>query len=172
VFLLGMVPWLLLRRRSLPRTKGRADGLSVWVAVGSFLVVGTLGGAILHPGKIPWGIAHSAIFPTAILLVGLAWGLLSRAPLWAALAVCCGMAVEFLAMFWWHWWLLFHDPEVLQPGAGEKGPREAWEPLLNQLLGRGEWLFLAGAVAVQAALIVLLWLSVRRRAEPVPEESQ
>jgi hypothetical protein len=83
--------------------------------------------------------------------------------------VGCGMVLEFLLMFWSHWWLLFHNPEVLEPGSGAEGPRETWVPLLNEALGGADRLFLAGAVLVQAALVVLLLRSLRRPPETAAE---
>jgi hypothetical protein len=172
-FLLGVGPWLLLRGRSLPRTKGRPGGFAVWFALGSFLLVGTLGGALLHPGKIPWGIAHSAIFPTTLVLVGLAWGLLSRAPRWAALVVCCGMVVEFALMFWSHLWLLFHDPGILEPGSTTDAVYDPDVTALNQALGRGDRVFLVAAIIIQAVLIALLLMRVVNQGRgPVGPESQ
>jgi hypothetical protein len=162
VFLLAAA-WRRLRYGpSRPATKPAAGGWSAWGAVWLFLSLGTLGAAFLHPGKIPWGIAHSAAFPGALVLTALAWGVLSRARPAVAALVCVGMVLEFLLMFWSHWWLLWHDPEVLQPGASTVGPRETWEPLLNEVLGSADRLFLAGAVAVQAALVVPLFRSLRR----------
>jgi hypothetical protein len=139
---------------ALPATKTGPVGWAVWL----FLIVGTLGGAFLHPGKIPWGIAHSAVFPSAIVLVALAWGVLSRAPRTTALLVCGGMVLEFVLMFWLHRWLLFHDPEVLEPGAAEEGLREPAVTMLNEVLGRADVAFLIGAVVVQVALIGLLFM--------------
>jgi hypothetical protein len=171
-FLLVAAVRRLRRGPALPASKTEPAGRAAWSAVWLFLIGGSLGGAFLHPGKIPWGIAHSAVFPSALVLAALAWGLLSRASAKAALLVCCGMALEFVLMFWSHLWLLWHDPEILQPGSGEKGPRETWVQLLNETLGSWDRLFLGGAIIVQAALIVLLLLSFRRRAEPVVEETR
>jgi hypothetical protein len=109
------------------------------------------------------------VFPSAVVLAALAWGLLSRAGRIAATLVCCGMALEFALMFWSHWWLLFHDPEILEPHSGAEGPRESAVRMLNETLGTADWLFLVGAVVVQAALIVLLLWSVRRPAETSAE---
>jgi hypothetical protein len=139
----------------------------VWAAVWLFLFVGTLAAAFLHPGKIPWGIAHSAAFPSAVVLAALAWGLLSRAGPTTAAFVSGGMVLEFLLMFWSHWWLLFHDPEVLEPGSGVIGPREPDVQMLNESLGSGDLLFLAAAVIIQVVLIVLLFRLVLS-----PRESQ
>jgi hypothetical protein len=170
-FLLIVALRRLRRGPALSAGKAERAGWAAWSAVWLFLLGGTLGGAFLHPGKIPWGIAHSAVFPSAIVLTALAWGLLSRASRTATLLVCCGMTLEFLLMFWSHWWLLFHDPDVLQPGSGEKGPRETWVPLLNEVLGSADRVFLVGAILVQAALILLLLRHVRQPAGAVSEET-
>jgi hypothetical protein len=170
-FLLAAGVGRLWRGPALSATKPGPAGRVVWSAVWLSLIGGTLGGAFLHPGMIPWGIAHSAVFPSAIILTALAWGLLSRASRTTALVVSCGMALEFLLMFWSHRWLLFHDPEVLEPKCG-KGPHETLVPLLNETLGRGELVFLAGAILVQATLIVLLLLSCRRPTGTVAGEAK
>jgi hypothetical protein len=162
VFLAAALARRLLGGRPLPATKEPADGPAVWSAVWTCLVVGTLGGAFLHPGKISWGIAHSAVFPTTVVLTGLAWGVLSRARPTAAVLVGCGMVLEFLLMFWSHWWLLFHHPTVLAPESGARGVHETWAPLLNEALGDADRLFLAGAVLIQATLIVLLLRALRQ----------
>ncbi len=121
-----------------------------------FLVLGTLGGAFLHPGHIPWGIAHSAVFPSAVILAALGWGVLSRASPRIRVLVVAGMAVEFLLMFWGHWWYLFHNPEILEDGAGERGIRSQTVRFLNECLGNADVFFLIGAIAVQALLVGLL----------------
>jgi hypothetical protein len=169
VFILVAAVRRLFRGPALPATKVPSDGPVVWSAVWLFLLLGTLGGALLHPGKIPWGIAHSAVFPSALVLAALAWGLLSRARPTVAVLVCCGMVAEFLLMFWSHWWLLLTNPEILQPGSGIKGPWETWVLLWNEVLWHGDLVFLEGAVLVQLALVVLLFLAVRRSPEVAPE---
>jgi Dolichyl-phosphate-mannose-protein mannosyltransferase len=151
-------------------TKERSDGRAIWVAVWLSLLGGTLGGAFLHPGKIPWGIAHSAVFPTALVLVGLAWGLLSRARPAIAALVCGGMFLEFVLMFWSHWWLVFNNPFIIDPNADS--PRTDWVVMLNEALGRAEWIFVVGAALVQAALVGLLLLSCRRPNQVIAEDTQ
>jgi hypothetical protein len=155
------------RRESIlaPLAPAPADS-AVWSAVWFFLVGGTLGSAFLHPGRIAHGIAHSAAFPSALVLAALAWGLLSRARTTVAVLVGCGMVLEFVLMFWSHWWLLLHNSDVLEPGSGVDGPREALVPLWNEILGRADSFFLAGAILVQALLIVLLLRSLHRQMEP------
>ncbi len=133
---------------------GKPDRASVWLALVLFLGIGTLGGAFLHPGHIPWGIAHSAVFPSAVILAALGWGVLSLASPRIRVVVVMGMAVEFLVMFWWHWWLLFHNPEILQPEV--EGIRPDSVHLLNECLGNAEVVFLVGAIVVQAVLVALL----------------
>jgi hypothetical protein len=170
IFLLAAAARRLRSGPTLLLAKTASAGRAAWSAVWLFLIGGTLGGAFLHPGKIPWGIAHSAVFPSAVVLAALAWGLLSRASRRTGLLVCCGMALEFVLMFWSHLWLLFHDPNVLEPGSAEDGVHERAVRMLNELLAGGAWAFLAGAILVEATLIVLLLLSFRRTAEVAPEE--
>jgi hypothetical protein len=144
-------------------------GASPWTAVWLFVVVGTLGAAFLHPGKIPWGIAHSAAFPTALLLAALGWGVLSRAGPVTGAVVCCDMAAEFFLMFWSYWWLLVRDPGVLEDLPGNAAYVENFD-FLNGHLGWGQYLFLAGALAIQVALRALLVRSWRGKASPVARE--
>jgi hypothetical protein len=130
--------------------------LAQWTAVGLFAVLGTLGAAVLHPGKIPWGIAHSACFPSVVLLIALGWGILSRtSPRWIAL-VGAGMVTEFLLMFWSHWWFLTHAPEILEDLPGNASYKSATVVFLNDRLGSGQYLFLGGAALVQLTLCLLL----------------
>ena len=158
VFLIAAGIWRITRHRfasaEVAATKPAPD--TSWLAVFVFLVLGTLGGAFLHPGHIPWGIAHSAVFPSAVILAALGWGVLSWASPRIRILVVVGMAVEFLVMFWWHWWLLFHDPEILEAGAAERGIRPTSVHLLNECLGNADVVFLIGAIAVQALLVGLL----------------
>src|SRR5262249_9885352 len=90
-----------------------ATGILRWLAVVLFGLCGAAGAAVLHPGKIDHGIAHSACFPTVILVVALAWGILSRADPVFALPFVVGMLAEFLLMFWSHVWLAVHMPQTL-----------------------------------------------------------
>jgi hypothetical protein len=136
-------------------------GRQEWLAVVLFLILGTLGAAVVHPETVIHGIAHAACFPTAILLAALGWGLLSRARRqWAALVVA-GMVAEFLVMFWSHWWLLVTWPEILErlPGnADYKMDADGNQVVffLNERLGSGQYVFLAGAVLIQVVLCLLL----------------
>jgi len=135
---------------------GHSNTCNVRSAIWFFLILGTLGAAILHPGKIWWGIAHSAAFPTAILIVALGWGALSNADARTGRLVCTGIVLEFLAMFWSHWWFLTHRPDVLETLPGNEEYKEKGIALLNDLVGDWQYLFLAGAVVIQAILVVLL----------------
>jgi 4-amino-4-deoxy-L-arabinose transferase-like glycosyltransferase len=154
---------------ALPPAKTEPAGPVLWSAVWLFLVGGTLGAAFLHPGKIPWGIAHSAAFPSAVVLTALAWGLLSRARRAAVALVCCGMVLEFVLMFWSHWWLLNRFPEVLEGLPGNASYKDQTVVFLNDRIGEGQYAFLIAAALVQAALIGLLFLSPRWRAETAGE---
>jgi hypothetical protein len=163
---LGVSIWGYLRagQQSAPAADApvpRGAGRRAWVAVVFFLLLGTLGAAVLHPETIIHGIAHAACFPAAILLAALGWGVLSRArPRWAV-PVCAGMAAEFLVMFWSHWWLLGNSPEILEPLPGNadyKADSHGTQFLffLNERLGDWQYVFLAGAVVIQLLLCVLL----------------
>jgi hypothetical protein len=77
-------------------------GQPEWSAVWAFALLGGAGAAALHPLRSANGVAHSALFPTAVLLLVLAWGVLSRARRLTRVIVCGGMVAEFLLMFWSH----------------------------------------------------------------------
>jgi hypothetical protein len=157
-----------------PPAAAPGPGRRVWVAVLFFLVLGTLGAAVAHSEMVSHGIAHAACFPAAILLAALGWGLLSRTRRsWAAL-VCCGIVAEFLVMFWSHWWLLRNRPEILEglPGnADYKFDARHVQTVffLNERLGAGQYVFLAGAILIQLTLCGLLVRYVLRN--PVPSSA-
>jgi hypothetical protein len=115
-----------------------------WSAVWFFAILGGLGAAALHPGKIGHGIAHSACYPTTIVLVALAWGLLSRAPRRWAAVVSAGIVAEFLLMYWSHCWLAVTDPVVLDSWmANASYKREAGAVFLNDRLDAAAWVFVS-----------------------------
>jgi hypothetical protein len=159
--------WLgarLLRTSTAARSRCRPH----WVAVWLFVVVGSLGATALHPARIGHGVAHSACFPTAAVLAGLAWGLLSRASRRTAALVCAGMVGEFVLMFWSHCWVAAADPRVLDPDLANFGYKDdAGLLFLNDRLGAAAPVAIAAAIAVQAALAgcLVLWLRGRRRGE-------
>jgi hypothetical protein len=179
-----------LRRRSVKevvsKPRPRAATGFEFSAVWFFAILGGLGAAALHPGVINHGVAHSACFPTAIVLTALAWGLLSRAPpRWVAV-VSAGIVAEFLLMYWSHCWLAVADPMVLDPYmANLSYKREAGVVFLNDRLnpegwvftseehgrlGAWPWGFVAATAAVQLALIgsLLLWLGEQEEEGPSP----
>ena len=145
-----------------------------WSATWAFALLGAVGAAALHPKTYTHGIAHAALFPSVVVLAALAWGRLSRAARpWAAV-VCAGMVLEFAAMFWSHVWLtaqpLLLDPQNLN----------VWEKSEHHLVFLADWLagvrpaVIAGTVAVQGALLILLARRVAaadrpgaRKAEPL-----
>jgi len=134
---------------------------SAWparLAVGLFLVIGWFGAAFLHPGKLSHGIAHSAGFPTVLVLLAVGWGLLSRAPRWITALVVAGMVIEFLLMFWSHWWFLTHDPAVLErlPGNAAYKPDPVPVVFLNERISDGQNIFPAGLIVIQLGLVCLL----------------
>jgi hypothetical protein len=149
-----------------PPEEGRSGdaGWREWTAVWLFVGLGVLGAAVLHPGKMDHGIAHAAFVPAVVLLAALGWGVLSRANRWVAAAVCAGMVAEFVLMFWSHWWFLTRAPEVLEELPGNQFYKEdAGVVFLNDWLGDGQYVFLAGAAVIQVALVVVLFRVVLRR---------
>jgi hypothetical protein len=162
VFLIGLLVAIALHRLGRPAVAAWR-GSPVWAAVWLFLVLGTLGAAVLHPGKILHGIAHAACFPSAVLLAALGWGVLSRASRRWAAVTCAGMVAEFLLMFWSHWWLLTRLPEVLEELPGNEAYKDETVVFLNDRLGAGQYAFLAGAVVIQLLLVALLGRFLREK---------
>jgi hypothetical protein len=149
---------LYKRRRgykSMVTSQPASDRRVRW-AVWLFIGLGAAGAAFLHPGKMWWGIAHSAAFPSAIVLVALGWGVLSHANRRAGMIVSAGIVLEFLAMFWSHWWFLTHRPDVLEPLPGNESYKKIGLVFLNDAIGAGQYGFLASVLAVQAILCLLL----------------
>jgi hypothetical protein len=133
-----------------------------WSAAWCFALLGYLGAAVLHPGKIAHGIAHSAAFPTAIVLVALGWGVLSRAPRRLAALVCAGIVAEFLLMYWSHCWVAVHVPEVLDTSlANQSYKPDAGAIFLRDRLDGNAWVLVAAAAAVQLVLCASLFRWVR-----------
>jgi hypothetical protein len=159
VLLAGLLALILLR--DLRQWALPAGRWPEWQAVCLFLALGTLGAAVLHPGKILHGIAHSACFPSALLLAALGWGVLSRATPRAAAVVCTGIVAEFQLMFWSHWWFLTHLPEVLEELPGNDLYKDPGVVFLNDGLGAGQYVFLGAAVLVQLLLCALLVRELR-----------
>jgi hypothetical protein len=127
--------------------------------VAAFAVGGTLLGSLLHPARVTHGIAHAALFTSAVLLAVLGWGVLSRAPRWAAVLVCGGMVVEFLAMFWSHVRLLRDPPRIDPYWINTEIKRVEGLAFLADVLGVGAW----PAAAVQLVLLAaLVWVVTRR----------
>ncbi len=138
-----------------------------WSAVWLCAVCGWFGAAFLHPGIMNHGIAHSAAFPTVVLVVGLAWGVLSRRSPAVGIAVSTGIVAEFLAMFWSHVWLLNFRPEVLEELPGNESYKESANIyFLNDMLGYGALAFVAALAVMQAVLIGQL-LRYWRKLDPV-----
>ncbi len=125
------------------------------VVIALFAGLGYAGAAFLHPGIMDHGIAHSAAFPTAVLLTALAWGVLSRASVTTGLLVSAGIVAEFLFLFWSHCWLLARAPEVLEGLPGNAVYKEESRLVfLNDLLGQGQFVAVAATLAIQAVLIM------------------
>jgi hypothetical protein len=139
---------------------------ATWAAVWLFGLIGYAGAALLHPSIFGHGIAHSAAFPTAILIAGLAWGVLSRSNRWIAAIVCTAIVAEFLLVFWSHWWLLVYRPEVLEDLPGNAALKGDTILFLSERLPDAQWLFLGGIALVQVVLCVLTALACPIRAGP------
>ena len=163
LYLLARTVWCVARGSAFNQMK--ALSRPQWNAVWAFALVGGLGAAALHPLRSANGVAHSAMFPTTVLLVVLAWGALRQAPRPVRVLVGAGMVAEFLAMFWWHiFWL---DPVLF----------DAYNPAIkvdNHLVFLKDCLgpLPVGAVAALQALLVGLLIRglATRPAEP-PETS-
>jgi hypothetical protein len=139
------------------RTAGIVLARPEWNAVWAFALIGGVGAALLHPLRSINGVAHSAIFATSVLLVVLAWGLLSRAGGRVRAVVCAGMVVEFLVMFWTYVPLSYADPLLLDPyGINADIKRREHLVFLSDCLGSAWTFAVVAAAAVQLALVILL----------------
>ncbi len=173
-WLWGFGVWYVRRRRgrltggqplSGLKTKGVAETASrtQWQAVWIFAGVGGFGAVFLHTGYIGHGVAHSAAFPTAILVTALAWGHVATLEPRTGGMLCAGMVAEFLIMFWTHVWFLHLAPEMLEELGGNEAYKDINLFFLNDWLGSGMIVFVIGAAAVQATLV---WMLVRFWQEP------
>jgi hypothetical protein len=90
VYLAWRALWL---RRAGPAPRGLGAALA-------FLVLGGLGGLLLHPGASRYGLAHNAFPPSTLLLILLAWGVLARDTGRRQRLATLATAAESLAVFW------------------------------------------------------------------------
>jgi hypothetical protein len=127
-----------------------------WAAVWCFALLGYAGAALLHPTMFGHGIAHSAAFPTVVVVTGLAWGLLSRRRRLTAAVVTAGIVTEFLLVFWSHWWLLLHRPDVLEDLPGNEALKSGTILFLSETLPGAQALLIGATVVIQVALLTLL----------------
>jgi hypothetical protein len=131
-------------------------------ALWTFAILGCLGAMLLHPGFSAHGLAHNAFFPSVLVWLGLAWGMLACSGGSSGALVIFGMAAEFLAMFWSHVWAVLRDPSLLDPwdvnAAAKAGDHMVftadvlapWQPAVVVL-----------ALLVQVTLVALLWSTWR-----------
>jgi hypothetical protein len=153
--------------------RGRREGeRSPWPSLGPpaernalwrFVLGGCVGALALHPGPSVHGLAHNACFASALVVVGLVWAVLARAPCGWFLAVTAGMLLEFLAMFWSH--LAFTvDPDFLDRTQNNVNAKaEQGYEFLRDGLG-GAALVVALLVAGVQLLYLVLLLRWRLRA--------
>jgi hypothetical protein len=127
-----------------------------WAAVWCFALLGYAGAALFHPTVFGHGIAHSAAFPTVVVATGVAWGLLSRRRRTTVAVVTAGIVTEFLVVFWSHWWLLLHRPEVLEDLPGNEALKTGSIRFLSETLPGAQGILIAGTIAAQIALVTLL----------------
>jgi hypothetical protein len=92
--------WRVARfRRSGPVPTPSAGFRGLGAAL-TFVVLGGLGGLLLHPGASRYGLAHNAFPPSTLLLILLAWGVLARDSSRRARLATLATAAESLAVFW------------------------------------------------------------------------
>jgi hypothetical protein len=160
--LLGFL-WLMVfpgeRRRILavsPPMASTPEKVALWIFTG----FGYLGALALHPTGSMHGLSHNACFTAVIVMVGLAWGLLSCARgRWIAFVVA-GILGEFLIMFWSHV-CLAHSPAVLDPGGANEGFKsDARIDFLYDVLSQCQPAVVAAVIAFQLAFVCLfiVWL--------------
>jgi hypothetical protein len=127
-----------------------------------FVILGCLGAVALHPRPSVHGLAHNAFFTSAVLLVGLAWTTLARAPRRWIHVVGAGMMLEFLAMFWSHVWFTAAPNFLDCTGYNASAKQEESYVFLRDFLGGYYPLAVATAIGIQLALAVLLVRAARR----------
>jgi hypothetical protein len=158
--------WRKVIRSPTDELRKRPGKNAEWAAVWLFALLGYVGAALLHPSMFGHGVAHSAAFPTAILVTGLAWGVLSRSNRTAVAVACTGIVAEFLLVFWSHWWLLVYKPEVLEDLPGNAALKGDTILFLSERLPDAQWLLLGGVMLLQIVLCILIALAcpIRQRA--------
>jgi hypothetical protein len=142
------------------RPSGEDSALRLWI------VAGLLGGLVLHPNLSSHGLAHNACYPACLLLVGLAWGALSRAPRRVQVLVLVGMVAEFLALFWSHVRVAVSAPAILDPLLVNPGQKtEDGLVFLADRLGAAYAVAVTAVIVLQVTFAVLLvvWLRAARR---------
>lgn len=143
----------------LPGTEG--------LAFAAFGVLGAVGALAVTPVWGRNGCAHASCFPSVLLLLVAAWGLLCQAGRPVRLAVGLGMLAEFVLLFWGH---------VLRVPATRPTGEPGWSDMnwilkdthhlvfLNDLLGSATPVAMGFVAAAQLALAVLLLRGLGRSA--------
>src|SRR5262249_45096616 len=138
-----------------------------------FVGFGIVLGALLHPLIIQWGVAHAALFPSVVLLVGLAWTRLADAPVPRRGIVVAGMLAEVFGMFWSHVWLANTAPDVLDPWVGNIPVKEGYHCIfLHDVVGPYAWLFAAATLILQGIFVFFLWEWLRPHFDLQQSESE
>ncbi|MBY0524385.1 MAG: glycosyltransferase family 39 protein [Gemmataceae bacterium] len=130
-------------------------------AVFFFLLFGTLGALALHPARTPHGVAHSALFPSVIVLIALTWRLVMDWPRRWRIGVGIGIIAENLLMLWSH--VAFTaTPDFLDWTGFNVREKERFNAvLLNDVLGSLDVVAVAAVIVGQVAFgaILLRWLA-------------
>jgi Dolichyl-phosphate-mannose-protein mannosyltransferase len=156
ILLTFLVAWL--RGQGLRRPRGPTLDRTAITAVALFALGGALLSLPLHPHLDRWGIVSACLFPSVLILLICAAGLISRhGGQRLRQVVVAGVAIEYLIMFWSHLAWLSH----LNPG-----DKNAELKRTNDLVFLGDLLgsmapVMGTLLAVQLSLISLVMLSQR-----------
>jgi hypothetical protein len=163
--------WGHWRRRLQPGVRPSMGDATDRNAIWLFIGIGCLGAAFLHTAPSVHGLAHCAFFPSAVLLVGLAWAALATMPRRWILAVGAGMLLEFLLMFWSHVWFTA-TPDFLDYRAFNASVKQDERYVfLNDLVGGAYSIVVATAIGIQTALVGL-FIRVTTAGWPGPRYSE
>jgi hypothetical protein len=154
------VRWIAAWRDAVRRRTPASSPAGVTSALWAFSGLGCLG-ILLHPWYSDHGVAHNVFFPSVLVWLAMAWGLLARASRRMAALVLAGMLLEFFLMFWSHLAVVLHNPTLLDPERANASYRHDANlghsiVFLGELFAPQRPWFILATVVVQGTLVALL----------------
>jgi hypothetical protein len=143
-----------------PPSPDPAPGSREKTAVLAFATLGGLGVTVLHPAASRYGLGHNVIFPTTLVVIAWAWGVVARArDRWSARA-CLASAAESLTVLWAHvaWVYFYWSTGRIADDLNWVVQREDHLVFLHDLFPRAVPVWMAIGVAVEAGLV---WSLIR-----------